>query len=105
VSLPDTTRLSECEGERPHRLFHFRQQFQHPPTRSRGELDNFTAREGKRLAKGLNGAVKIAGQEAAEAFEQTIQEVQDEKAAEEMGLEEKDFNQELGITEGKCATP
>jgi hypothetical protein len=39
-----------------------------------------TGREGKRLAKGLNGAVKIAGQQAAEACEQTIQEVQEEKA-------------------------
>jgi hypothetical protein len=29
----------------------------------------------------------------------------DEKEAEEMELEEKDFKQELGITEGKCATP
>jgi hypothetical protein len=28
-----------------------------------------------------------------------------EKEAEEMELEEKDFKQELGITEGKCATP
>jgi hypothetical protein len=28
-----------------------------------------------------------------------------EKEAEKMGLEEKDFKQELGITEGKCATP
>jgi hypothetical protein len=57
------------------------------------------------LAKGLNGAVKIAGQEAADAFEQTIQEVQEEKAAEEMGLEEKECKHELGINEGKCASP
>jgi hypothetical protein len=64
-----------------------------------------TDREGKRLAKVLNGAVKIAGQEAANAFEKTLQQVRDEKAAEEMGLEEKDFKQELGITEGKCASP
>ena len=64
-----------------------------------------TDREGKCLAKVLNGAVKIAGQEAANAFEVTLQRAKDEKAAEEMGLEEKDFTQELGITEGKCATP
>jgi hypothetical protein len=36
--------VSECEGERHRILFHFCQQFQHPPTRSRGELDNFTTR-------------------------------------------------------------
>jgi hypothetical protein len=64
-----------------------------------------TDREGKRLAKVLNGAVKIAGQEAANAFEVTLQRAKDEKAAEEMELEEKDFKQELGITEGKCASP
>ena len=64
-----------------------------------------TDREGKRMAKVLNGAVKIAGEEAANAFEETLQRVKDEKAAEEVGLEEKDFTQELGITEGKCATP
>ena len=57
------------------------------------------------MAKGLNGAVKIAGQEAADAFEQTIQEVQEEKAAEKMGLEEKECKHELGINEGKCASP
>jgi uncharacterized membrane protein YhaH (DUF805 family) len=28
-----------------------------------------------------------------------------EKETEKMGLEEKDFKQELGITEGKCASP
>ena len=64
-----------------------------------------TDREGKRLAKMLNGAVKIAGQVAANEFEVTLQRAKDEKAAEEMGLEEKDFTQELGITEGKCASP
>ena len=64
-----------------------------------------TEREGKRLAKVLNGAVKIAGQVAANEFEVTLQRAKDEKAAEEMELEEKDFKQELGITEGKCASP
>jgi hypothetical protein len=47
VILPvkrEVVRVGEGEGERHRRLFHFRQQFQHPPTRSRGELDNFTTR-------------------------------------------------------------
>ena len=47
VILPvqrEVVRVSKCEGERHRVLFHFRQQFQHPPTRSRCELDNFTAR-------------------------------------------------------------
>ena len=64
-----------------------------------------TDREGKRLSKILNGAAKIAGQEAVNEFEATLQRVKDEKEAEEMELEEKDFKQELGITEGKCVTP
>jgi lipopolysaccharide export system protein LptC len=64
-----------------------------------------TDREGKRLAKMLNGAVKIAGQEAANEFEVTLQRAKEEKEAEEMEMEEKDFKQELGITEGKCASP
>jgi hypothetical protein len=34
------------------------------------------------------------------AFEQTLQDVQDEKAAEKMGLEEKEFKDELGRTIG-----
>ena len=37
-------RVSERESERHRRLLHFRQQFQHPPTRSRGEFDNLTTR-------------------------------------------------------------
>jgi uncharacterized sporulation protein YeaH/YhbH (DUF444 family) len=64
-----------------------------------------TEREGKRLAKVLNGAVKIAGQEAVKEFEVTLQKAKEEEEAEKMGLEEKDFKQELGITEGKCASP
>jgi hypothetical protein len=40
-----------------------------------------TDREGKRLAKMLNGAVKIAGQEAANEFEVTLQRAKDEKEA------------------------
>ena len=64
-----------------------------------------TDREGQHLAKGLNGAAKIAGQEAANEFEATLQRAKEEKEAEKMELEEKDFKQELGITEGKCATP
>src|ERR1035438_10374317 len=47
VILPverEVVRVGESEGERHRVLFHFRQQFQHPPTRSRGELDNFTTR-------------------------------------------------------------
>jgi hypothetical protein len=64
-----------------------------------------TDREGKRMAKGLNGAAKIAGQEAANEFEATLQRAKEEKEAEKMELEEKDFKQELGITEGKCASP
>jgi hypothetical protein len=35
----------------------------------------------------------------------SVEGVKEEKEAEEMELEEKDFKQELGITEGKCATP
>jgi hypothetical protein len=69
------------------------------------EQDKQKEREGKRLAKVVAGAAKIAGQEAANAFEVTLQRAKDEKAAEEMELEEKDFKQELGITEGKCASP
>jgi hypothetical protein len=59
------------------------------------EQDKQKEREGKRLAKVVAGAAKIAGQEAANAFEVTLQRAKDEKAAEEMELEEKDFKQEL----------
>src|ERR1039457_1557742 len=37
-------RVGEGKSEWHRVLFHFRQQFQHPPTRSRSELDNFTTR-------------------------------------------------------------
>ncbi len=47
VILPvqgEVVRVGESEGERHRRLFHFRQQFQHPPTCRRGELGNVPTR-------------------------------------------------------------